>query len=121
MLLDHVRSQGVPRLEDLVTLSALVDNTGNMGLDVLLHLGLKSFSNDHRDSADVDCDHRVLELVGVVALGAAPGGLALLLVEVGDEQHPDLSLKFLVVRSSLPRSSRFLHHRLTHLVELDLS
>ena len=43
MLLDHVRSQGVPRLEDLVTLSALVDNTGNMGLDVLFHLGLKSF------------------------------------------------------------------------------
>ena len=71
-------------------------------------------------TVSVDCDHRVLELVGVVALGAAPGGLALLLVEVGDEQHPDLPLKFLVVRSSLPRSPRFLHQRLTHLVELDL-
>ena len=51
MLLDHVRSQGVPRLEDLVTLSALVDNTGNMGLDVLLHLELERlFSNDHCNS-----------------------------------------------------------------------
>ena len=38
VLLDHVRSQGIPRFEDLVTLSALVDNTGNMGLNVLLHL-----------------------------------------------------------------------------------
>ena len=67
-----------------------------------------------------DCYHRILELVGVVALCTRPGGLALLLVEVGDEQHPDLPLKFLVVRSSLPRSARFLHQRLTHLVELDL-
>ena len=38
VLLDHVSSQGVPRLEDLVALSALVDNTGNVGLNVLLHL-----------------------------------------------------------------------------------
>ena len=53
VLLDHVRSQGIPRLEDLVTLSALVDNTGNMGLNVLLHLQLERlFSNNHRNS---DC------------------------------------------------------------------
>ena len=39
VLLDHVSSQRVPRLQDLVALSALVDNTGNVGLDVLLHLG----------------------------------------------------------------------------------
>ena len=38
VLLDHVRSQGIPRLEDLVTLSALVDNTGNVRLNVLFHL-----------------------------------------------------------------------------------
>ena len=76
------------------------------------------YSNDHNN--DVDCDHRVLELVGVVALGAAPCGLALLLVKVGDEQHPDLPLKLLVVRSSLPRSARLLHDWLPHLVELHL-
>ena len=67
-----------------------------------------------------DCYHRILELVGVVALCTRPGGLALLLVEVGDQQHPDLPLKLLVVRSSLPRPARLLHDRLAHLVELNL-
>ena len=64
--------------------------------------------------------HRILQLVRVVALGAGPGGLALRLVEVGDEQHPDLPLQLLVVRSRLARSARLLHHRLAHLVELHL-
>ena len=41
VLLDHVSSQGVSRLQDLIALSALVDNTGNVGLDVLLHLGAR--------------------------------------------------------------------------------
>ena len=64
--------------------------------------------------------HRILQLVRVVALGAGPGCLALSLVEVGDEQHPDLPLQLLVVRSRLARSARLLHHRLAHLVELHL-
>ena len=39
VLLVHVSSQRVPRLQDLRTESALVDDGGDVGLNVLLHLG----------------------------------------------------------------------------------
>ena len=57
MLLVHVSSQSIPRLQYLWAESALVDDGGDVGLDVLLH--------------------RVLQLAREAALGAVPGGFHL--------------------------------------------
>ena len=57
MLLVHVSSQSIPGLEYLWAESALVDDGGDVGLDVLLH--------------------RVLQLAREAALGAVPGGFHL--------------------------------------------
>jgi len=77
-----------------------MDNVSNVGLNVLLHC--------------------VLQLVGVLTLGTRPRCLALHWVKAGDKKETDLSLQLLVMRSSLPRSSWCFHHRVRHLLELDL-
>ena len=77
MLLDHVHSQCIPRLQYLWTLGALMDNAGYVGFDVLLHC--------------------VLDFAGVFALGTRPCGFALHWVIIGNEQHLAIEMMVMVM------------------------
>jgi len=100
VLLNHMRSKRVTSLKYLRTLDTLMDNTGDVSLNMLFDSKLK--------------------LVWIVALSTRPGSFDLNWIVVWHQQKPDLSLQLFVMRTSLSWPSWWLHDGFSHLLELYL-